>query len=212
MSTRRSRAAHPPAALSSPAVDFRLYHDVNDWARAHAGFVHGLATLENVLVVLIVVLTVGLWLAARPGGSSKWKLAAASGLASGALGYVVNQAFHAVHDRPRPYEAHAGVWHPYATSTDASFPSDHSSAAFGIAWAVFLYDRVVGGVLLAIAVALSWLRVVIGFHYPGDVLAGAGVGLVCALVVVTLLRPLIASLVRLVERATDPVVRPLWRP
>jgi hypothetical protein len=30
-------------------------------------------------------------------------------------------------------------------------------------------------------------------------------------VVVKLLRPLIAFLVGLVERATDPVVRPLWR-
>jgi membrane-associated phospholipid phosphatase len=192
-------------------VDFRIYHHVNNWARDHAGFVGGLATLENALVVVIVVAALALWLAARPGGSSRWKLAAASALASGALGYLVNQVFHAVHDRARPYEAHAGVWHPDAASTDASFPSDHASAAFGIAWAVFLYDRAVGAVFLAIAVALSWLRVVIGFHYPGDVLAGAGVGLVCALVVVKLLRPLIAFLVRLVERATDPVVRPLWR-
>lgn len=192
-------------------MDFRIYHHVNNWARAHGGFVHGLATLENALVVLIVLMAVALWFAARPGGSSKWKLAATAGLASGALAYVVNQVIHAIHDRARPYDAHAGVWHPYATSHDASFPSDHSSAAYGIAFGVLLVDRAAGAVFLVVATVLAWLRVVIGFHYPGDILAGVGVGLVCALVVVRLLRPFLLWCVRLVERATDPLLRPLWR-
>jgi membrane-associated phospholipid phosphatase len=192
-------------------MDFRIYHHVNDWARAHAGFVHGLATLENALVVLIVLMAVALWFAARPGGSHKWKLAAAAGLGSGAVGYAIAQVIHAVHDRLRPYDAHAGVWHPYANSHDASFPSDHSCAAYGIAFGVFLVDRAAGAVFLVVATVLAWLRVVIGFHYPGDILAGLGVGLFAALVVVKLLRPLLLRLVALVERATDPVLRPLWR-
>ena len=130
---------------------------------------------------------------------------------SGALAFVLNQAIHALHDRARPYEAHTGVWHPYASGADASFPSDHTSAAFGIAWAVFLYDRAVGAVFLALAAFVGISRVVTGAHYPGDTLAGVGVGLVAALVVVRLGRPLLLLLVRLVERLTDPLVRPLWR-
>ena len=191
-------------------MDFRIYHHVNDWAAAHAGFVHALGYLENALVVALTAAAILLWLAARPGGSRKWKLTAASALASGALGYAANQVVHAFWDRPRPYESHPGVWHPYATSTDASFPSDHTSAAFGIAWAVFFYDRVVGSVFLAVAVALSWLRVVIGFHYPADVGAGLLVGLAAALVVKAA-QPFIAWLAGGVEKLTDPIVRPLWR-
>jgi membrane-associated phospholipid phosphatase len=52
--------------------------------------------------------------------------------------------------------------------------------------------------------------VIVGEHYPGDVLAGAAIGTVAAIVVVRLARPVIAWLVRLVERITDPVLRPLW--
>jgi undecaprenyl-diphosphatase len=187
-------------------MDFRIYEAVNDWASAHAGVGHAFAILENALVVLIVALAVALWFAARPAGTRRWKLAAVSGLGSGAIAYGVNQVVHAFWARPRPYDAHAGVWHPYAHSHDASFPSDHSSAAFGIAWGVFLYDRVVGGVFLVIAAVLAWLRVVIGFHYPGDVGAGVLVGLAAALVLARLGRPLLDRLVRVVERVTDPLV------
>lgn len=191
-------------------MDFRIYHAVNTWSAAHAGFVHALSLVENALVVLITAAAVLLWLAARPGGSRKWKLASASALATGALAFVANQVIHALWDRPRPYESHPGVWHPYASSTDASFPSDHTSAAFGLAFGVFLYDRLVGSIFLVVAAVLAWLRVVIGFHYPADIGAGVLVALVAA-VAVKAARPLIARLAELVEKLTDPVLRPLWR-
>jgi membrane-associated phospholipid phosphatase len=192
-------------------MDYRIYHAVNDWTARHAGLGHAVDVLMNVCVVLLVVGAVALWFAARPGGSTRWKLAAGGALVSGALGYVLNQVIHALYDRPRPYEAHAGVWHPYASGTDASFPSDHASAAFGIAWAVLLVDRVVGAVFLAVAVVVGVSRVVVGAHYPGDALAGAGVGLVAALLVMVACRRPLLALVRFVGRVTDPVVRPLWR-
>lgn len=191
-------------------MDFRIYHAVNVWSSHHAGFVHALAFLETALVGAITAAAILLWLAARPGGSGKWKLVSASALAAGALGYAVDKVIQAFWSRPRPYDAHAGVWHPYANSHDAAFPSDHTSAAFGIAWGIFLYDRLVGSVFLAVAVVLSWLRVVIGFHYPGDIGAGVLVGLAAALAVKAA-RPLIAWLAGRVEKLTDPVVRPLWR-
>ena len=191
-------------------MDYRLFHAVNDWTARHAGVGHAADVLMNIGVVALVVGAVALWFAARPGGSTRWKLAAGGALVSGAAAYAVNQAIHALHDRARPYEAHAGVWHPYAGGTDASFPSDHASAAFGIAWAVFLVDRAVGALFLAVATVVSVGRVVVGAHYPGDALAGAGVGLATAFVVVVLARRPLWALVRLVARLTDPVVRPLW--
>jgi membrane-associated phospholipid phosphatase len=98
-----------------------------------------------------------------------------------------------------------------AKSHDPSFPSDHASASFGIAFAVFLFDRVVGSVFLAAAFAISAGRVFVGEHYPLDVIGGCLVGLACALFVVKVARPVIAWLVRLVERVTDPLLAPLWR-
>jgi len=162
-------------------------------------------------VPLIAVAAFALWLLARPRGDLKWKLAASSALASAALALAVNQVIGKIWDRQRPYAAHPAVYHPHAHSHDPSFPSDHASAAFGIAFAVFLFDRLVGALFLAVAVLIGVGRVFIAAHYPADILAGCLVGLASALVVVRLARPVVAFLVRLVGRVTDPILAPLWR-
>lgn len=81
-------------------------------------------------------------------------------------------------------EVHALV---FGTPTDYSFPSGHSAGSFAFCtfFAVILvrsttpapWPRVVGAavlVLLAAAVGLS--RIVLGVHFPGDVLAGGILG------------------------------------
>lgn len=192
-------------------MDYRVYHSVNDFFAAHTWLAHFFSGFETVAPILLGVAAFALWLLDRPGGGNRWKLASASALASAGLALLVNRAVAALWDRPRPYEAHhvAHVWG--GRSHDPSFPSDHASAAFGIAFAVFLFDRLVGSLFLAAAVLISAGRVFVGAHYPADVLAGCAVGIACAVVVVRLARPFLAACVRLVERLTDPVVAPAWR-
>jgi membrane-associated phospholipid phosphatase len=184
-------------------MDWRSYHAVNDWFARHAGLGHAFDILTTLCVVALVLGALALWFVSRPGAAQRWRFAAAAGLAAGALGYVLNQVIHAIHDRARPYEAHGGVWHPYASGADASFPSDHASAAFGIAWAVFLVDRAVGALFLAAAAVVAVGRVATGAHYPGDVLAGVLVGLAAALIVVRVARRPLERLVGAVSRLTD---------
>jgi undecaprenyl-diphosphatase len=85
--------------------------------------------------------------------------------------------------RPRPYTAHAADAHLFiAPSPDSSFPSDHATAAFAIAVALLLRHRKAGTLALILATVVSVGRVVVGTHYPSDVLAGAGIGTLAALV------------------------------
>jgi undecaprenyl-diphosphatase len=192
-------------------VDFRVYHAVNGFVAHHEWLADGFGGIEATAPLAIALATAALWLLARPGADRKWKLASASALASGALGLLVNQLIAHVWDRPRPYEAQPGVHTWVARSHDPSFPSDHASAAFGIAFAVLMFDRIAGGLFVVAAALIGLGRVLVGVHYPGDILAGALVGLGCALVVVKLARPVLGSLVRLTERVTDPLVAPVWR-
>ncbi len=85
-------------------------------------------------------------------------------------------------DRPRPFVADPGGVHLFAAhAADASFPSDHATAAFAIATAVLLRDRRWGTFVLALAALLAAGRVAIGVHYPSDVLAGAALGAAASL-------------------------------
>jgi membrane-associated phospholipid phosphatase len=192
-------------------VDYRLYHALNTFVAHHAWLGEALSTLENVSVPVIAGATFALWVIARPGGSSKWKLASASALVSSGLALLVNQLVASIWLRERPFAAHPSA-HVWGTrSHDPSFPSDHASAAFAIAFAVFVYDRLVGSIFLAAAVVVGAGRVMVGVHYPGDVAAGCLVGLASALVVARLARPVLQRLVGLVERLTDPILAPVWR-
>jgi undecaprenyl-diphosphatase len=192
-------------------VDFRVYHAVDAFVGHHEWLADGFGGIEATAPLAIALTTAALWLLARPGPQRKWKLASASALASGALALLVNQLIAHVWDRPRPYETHPAAQTWVARSHDPSFPSDHASAAFGIAFAVLMFDRLAGALFVAAAALISLGRVLVGVHYPGDVLAGMLVGFACAVVVVKLARPLLGSLVRLAERVTDPLVAPLWR-
>jgi membrane-associated phospholipid phosphatase len=189
-----------------PDVDYQVFHAVNAFVAGHAWLGREAAAFEGWSVPVYAVLTVGLWLLARPGGDRRWKLASASALGASALALGANQAIARLWTRARPFAAHpsAHVWGP--RSHDPSFPSDHASAAFAIAWSVLLYDRAAGALFLLAAATIGVGRVVVGVHYPGDVLAGVLVGLGCALLVHRA-TGLVRVGVSLVERATDPVLR-----
>jgi undecaprenyl-diphosphatase len=163
-----------------------------------------------VSIPFMVVVTCALWLFARPGGSRKWKLAAGGGLVSAGVALAVNKVISSIWFRRRPFVAHH-IAHPWINSTDASFPSDHSSASFAIAFAVLMLDPIAGAIFLVFAVIIAVGRLFIGAHYPSDVAVGVVIGALSALLVVRLGRPLVTFAVKLVERVTDPLLRPLWR-
>lgn len=193
-------------SLCSLYMDWRVYHSVNRFVVDHAWLgrlFHGIETYGTYAIGIAAVL---LWIAARPGGDRKWKIAAGSALGAAALALLANKVISSLWHRDRPFQTHhvAHIWGP--RKTDASFPSDHASASFAIAMAIMLIDPLVGAVFTVLALLISIGRVVIGEHYPGDVLAGALIGTAAAVVVVRLGRPVVLWLVRLVERVTDPIL------
>ncbi len=191
-------------------MDWRLYKAIYDVSLHHQWVGDAFNVIEQASIPAMVIATVALWFFARPGGERKWKLAAGSGLASAALAIVVDQVIYAIHDRARPYEAHQ-ISHPWTSKTDPSFPSDHASASLAIAFAVLMFDPLAGVLFVIAATLIAVGRVLIGAHYPGDIAASLVVAAVSAVVVVRLGRPVVAFCVRLAERLTDPLVRPLWR-
>ena len=195
-------------------MDWTLFHYLNQLLVGHPLLADELEDFSLWSVPVVAVATLGLWLLGRPGPApSRWKMATASALASAGVALLINQIIGSIWFRERPTTAHPtqAILFFAAPSHDPSFPSDHAAAAFAIAFAIFFLSRRAGIGFLLAAAAISLDRVLIGLHYPGDVVAGLIVGLAAAgLVTAVGQRPLRAT-VAFVSRLTDPLVRPLWR-
>ncbi len=193
-------------------MDFRIFHAVNAFASHHTWLAHVTYGFETVGVVVYAAAVLVLWLATAPGEERRWKFAALSGTASAGFALLVNQLIARVWHRPRPYQSHAHVYH-LTHSRDPSFPSDHASAAFAIAFGIYFFDRRIGRFFLVVAALIAVGRLFVGAHYLTDVLASLAVGLVAAALVARFGRSLLFRAILLLERVSDPLVRALheWR-
>lgn len=97
------------------------------------------------------------------------------------VGYLLNIAIGFIFFRARPFvtlpDSHLLVW---KEATEKSFPSDHATVAFAIAFAVYLVNRQWGIVFLVAALLVGLGRIFVGVHYPSDVLTGAVMGIILA--------------------------------
>jgi undecaprenyl-diphosphatase len=164
----------PDVRLAESANAFAQHHD--GWEDAARVYAH---LSEPLFIAGVAVLAIAGLALRRP------RVLSASVLAVAASGVAVTMAavLARVVDRPRPFVAHPQIHLFLAHAADPGFPSDHATAAFAIA-AVLLVrlGRRALPVLLA-ATALAVSRVLVGVHYPGDVLAGALLGTAAAVLV-----------------------------
>ncbi|WP_286162458.1 phosphatase PAP2 family protein [Methylobacillus flagellatus] len=78
--------------------------------------------------------------------------------------------------RPRPYEVHQDIWLTGRPLDRFSFPSGHTLHAVGFCTVALAYYPALAPVLLPFTILVGMSRVVLGLHYPSDVLAGATLG------------------------------------
>jgi hypothetical protein len=194
-------------------LDYTIEHAINHGLRAHPLLDAVLAGVASWGVTLFGVAAFALWLFDRPRCIGVYRRAGAAGLSAAAVGLLINQVISHIWHRPRPYEAHPqGILPLISGSHDPSFPSDHATAAFAIAFGILFVAFRAGLVLLLWATLIALSRVLVGVHYPTDVLASVVVGLVagffCARV---LMGPVLEPLIRLASHITDPVLGPIER-
>ena len=78
--------------------------------------------------------------------------------------------------RPRPFRAHDGIVPYIAPLDEFSFPSGHTLHAVSFTLIALAYFPVLAPLLIPFTVLVAMSRVVLGLHYPSDVLAATLIG------------------------------------
>lgn len=124
-------------------------------------------------VMLVLSITQG-----RPGLEVTLRL-----LAAGMIGFAVYKLLKSGTSRPRPYRVLAGIRAGIAPPDAFSFPSGHTLHAVAFTLVAVSYFPALAWVLVPFTLLVALSRVVLGLHYPSDVLAGAALGALVALAV-----------------------------
>jgi undecaprenyl-diphosphatase len=106
---------------------------------------------------------------------------------AGIVGLVLYRALKNVLVRERPYMTHAAIVCRGRPLDRFSFPSGHTLHAVSFTLIICSAMPLLAVVLVPVALLIALSRVVLGLHYPTDVLAGALLGAGLALATMSLL-------------------------
>jgi undecaprenyl-diphosphatase len=94
----------------------------------------------------------------------------------GFIGVVLYKLLKHTLVRERPFITHSGISLHGAPLDRYSFPSGHTLHAVAITWQAVAHFPELGWVLVPFTSLVAASRVVLGLHYPTDVLVGAAIG------------------------------------
>lgn len=109
-------------------------------------------------------------------GADQSQRAAVLMLAVGAVSLVLYKGLKKATSRKRPYVRDGQVVALTAALDEFSFPSGHTLHAVAFTTVACAYFPMLVWLLVPFTALIALSRVVLGLHYPSDVLAGAGLG------------------------------------
>ena len=106
-----------------------------------------------------------------------------------------------IYKKERPYQRYGFIpvastqffsnVHPHRYN---SFPSRHTMALAAVNTVIFFFYPVIGGIGLIIAACVGIARIILGYHYPADVIFGYILGVLSGLVVLYFVAPLLFTI------------------
>lgn len=104
-------------------------------------------------------------------GSERNRKVLLEATASGLVGLLISQIIALFWQHPRPFVI--GLGHTFMVhAADSSFPSDHLTLLWAVAFSLLLHRRLrLAGLALALlGLPVAWARIYLGVHYPFDML------------------------------------------
>lgn len=154
------------------AFDRRMCVAANRWgARRTVGLCFGIVSrLGDGVFWYALMLALGLF-----DGLRGWTAAAHMAL-TGLVALALYRLLKRWTRRPRPFRVCPGVIAHVPPLDEFSFPSGHTLQAVGFTVVALAWYPALAPLLVPFTVLVAGSRVILGLHYPSDVLAAVGIG------------------------------------
>ncbi|RAP58572.1 phosphatase PAP2 family protein [Oleiagrimonas sp. MCCC 1A03011] len=161
----------PPVA-PHPTLDARLCSRANRWGtrRAIGRFFAVVSRLGDGMFWYASMAALAIF------GGARGLQASVHMAATGLSALLLYRALKGWTKRPRPFRACPGVIAHVPPLDEFSFPSGHTLQAVAFTLVALAYFPVLAAVLMPFTVLVALSRVVLGLHYPSDVLAACVIG------------------------------------
>jgi undecaprenyl-diphosphatase len=170
------------AAIHTGSIEWSILHTLNDFLFHHDAVEDPLLLYINASEALFVAILGLVFLFANGERHRAWRRTTVAAVLSAGVALALAKVLSEIVDRSRPFVVDPSGVHLFSGhAADPGFPSDHATGAFAVAMAIYLRNRPWGTVALVAATVLAVGRVAIGVHFPSDVLAGAVLGCIVAL-------------------------------
>jgi undecaprenyl-diphosphatase len=185
------------------SLDWSLFSFVNSLAGRWPALDTVMVIMASYGPLLLAVPLILLWFTGSGETRTAYRQGALRAVIAAVLALLTNQVIGLVYFRPRPFVAHT-VHLLVSSARDSSFPSDHATGSWALAWSVRHPPRLISMPMTVLAVLITIARVYVGAHYPSDVIGGALIGIAITFLVERLWPLLLASKAeRLVRFATQ---------
>lgn len=158
------------------AFNQRLFLSINaEPTSSAAARLLGVAAAEWLFWLVPIALVIG-WIC----GGSRLRHALLVSTIAASAGVVINQGIAQIWPHPRPFMIGLGQ-QLIAHQPDASFPSDHLTVVWAVAFSLLFASgiaRKLGMTVAILGVMIAWGRIFAGVHFPFDMLGSAVVGVV----------------------------------
>lgn len=164
--------------------DSSILLPLNRFFAEHGGVLNKI--MAEYLVYLLPIILILLWF----WSDQSRKVALKAGFSVILAWPVIAKILGIMINRPRPFEF-GGVQELIFHRPSYSFPSDHASALFAVTCSLWLSGyRKLAYWILGFSVIISFFRIATGIHFPTDIFAGIIIGIVSAIIIERLDKPL----------------------
>lgn len=146
-------------------------------------FLASLSLFFSYRLIYLVIFLIMLWSLIKNGKKFKFLLLfSLTGIMSWFFAHMVKLIFHI----QRPFVAHSLT--PLFYEKGFSFPSEHVAVITAFSFVVYSLNKKLGIALLIFSLLTGISRMIIGVHYPIDIIGGAVVGYIVAHIIIKIFK------------------------